>query len=80
MPFVFFNVIEAIYPLLDNSAATKYSPEIPANMPFLIFFIFPSSFLQILTGDLGYYVFILKLCGAFATAVLNLDYAVEKGR
>jgi len=33
MPLVFRNVIEAIYPHRDNSAATKYSPETPVNTP-----------------------------------------------
>jgi hypothetical protein len=32
IPFVFRKVIEAIYPLQDNSAATKYSPETPVKI------------------------------------------------
>ena len=33
IPLVFFNVTEAMYPLLDSSAATKYSPDTPAKIP-----------------------------------------------
>lgn len=33
-PFVFLKVIEAMYPRLDSSAATKYSPETPDKTVF----------------------------------------------
>jgi len=38
MPLVFLSVIDAMYPRLVSSAATKYSPETPALIPLIFSF------------------------------------------